>query len=246
MFIGNLQGLPKNLLTKIQVMSRLYNISIDCPQVYITGNYTGNATAAYNSTANATYIQPSIDFTWFNSSTSESESANITLSGLLTLEEGSNATDANFTAQFSLPRAAQGKPASHVKMLDTAFTGGNSSDPLPHGVDYWANFTVKLASSQNDSVYDVFFVNAYNFSSTHDDEDDMGGFQRRDSNDDDDDDVYDDAVQLLFTNETAVIDNSTFNTIIEDIGQWAANLTFLNNTCTANNSSSSSSRSGTA
>lgn len=236
-------------------MSRLYNITVSCPQVYITGNFSNtNVTSAYNSTANATYIQPSIDFKWYNTSTNESESANMTLSGLLTLEEGSNATDANFTAQFSLPQLAQGQPATYVKMLDTAFTGGNSSDPLPHGTDYWANFTVKLLSSQNDSTYDVVFINAYNFSSTSDSNDtsDTGGFhQRRDStnghgsNDDEDSkhSGYDDAMQLLFTNETAVIDNSTFQTIITEVGYWGANLTFLNNTCTANNTNSNNSSS---
>ena len=54
LLLGAIGGLDSTLLVKIKAMTQIYNMTVDCPQVYITGN-----------TDNTAYVQPSVEFGWY-------------------------------------------------------------------------------------------------------------------------------------------------------------------------------------
>jgi hypothetical protein len=134
--LGAIGGLGSTLLVKIQTLTQIYNMTVNCPQVYITGNTNDTA-----------YIQPSVEFGWYNSTSQSSQKANISLSGLMSFVNVTDDNGANFDVQFSLPSIARGLVANQVHMLNAALSGRNSSDPLPHGADYQANLFVKFVST---------------------------------------------------------------------------------------------------
>lgn len=248
----HMAGITTALYKEISLITAIYNMTLSCPQIYITGNST-----------NTSYIQPSLVLGWYNDTTQQSESANVSLSGLMTLNStGSNATFAQFHALFSMTFANQHSDSSgsnSVKMLDATFSSGNSSNPLPNGPDFEADLNVTLASSFNNATNDVVLIRAYNFTS-----DDTYGYGTGPGGNSDEydasgygiSDMYKVFASLakgrknnttgpvftgLFVNVSDTLGAKNFTAVTTDLGNAAANLTRLNDTCTSTSSSSGSS-----
>ncbi|CAO0790101.1 unnamed protein product [Mucor circinelloides] len=207
-------GLDSTLLVKIKALTQIYNMTVDCPQVYITGN-----------TDNTAYVQPSVEFGWYNAATQSSQKANVSLSGLITLANTTGNDGANFNVQLSLPSMARGLVASQVHMLNSALSGGNSSDPLPHGADYQASLFVKLVSSKNDGVNDVVLASASNFTAVAPSDEGASNFVRRDE-------ASQVPYQLLLVNGSNTLDEAAFQNITSSLNSETS-LTKLNGTCSA-------------
>lgn len=183
-------------------------------QVYITANTNDTA-----------YIRPSVEFGWYNSTSQSSQKANISLSGLMTLDNVTDDNGANFNVQFSLPSIARGLVANQVHMLDAALSSGNSSDPLPHGADYQANLFVKFVSSKNDDVNDVVLVSPSNFSAVAPNDEAASNFVPRDE-------ATEVSYQLLLVGGSNTLDEASFENITSSLGGQTS-LTKLNDICTA-------------
>ncbi|KAG2208604.1 hypothetical protein INT46_009146 [Mucor plumbeus] len=207
-------GLDSTLLVKIQTLTQIYNMTVNCPQVYITGNTNDTA-----------YIQPSVEFGWYNSTSQSSQKANISLSGLMSFDNVTDDNGANFNVQFSLPSIARGLVANQVHMLNAALSGGNSSNPLPHGADYQANLFVKFISTKNDGVNDVVLASPSNFSAVAPNDEDASNFVRRDE-------TTEVSYQLLLVNGSNTLDEALFENITSSLGSQTS-LTKLNGTCSA-------------
>ncbi|KAK4511284.1 uncharacterized protein ATC70_012499 [Mucor velutinosus] len=207
-------GLDSTLLVKIKALTQIYNMTVDCPQVYITGN-----------TSNTAYVRPSIEFGWYNAKTQSTQKTNISLSGLITLVNTTDNSSANFDVQLSLPSIARGLVASQVHMLDSALSGGNSSDPLPHGTDYEASLFIKFVSSKNDGVNDVLLASASNFTAVAPSDEGASSFVRRDE-------ASEVPYQLLLVNGSNTLDETAFQNITSSLNSETS-LTKLNDTCSA-------------
>ncbi|KAI8639153.1 hypothetical protein BD408DRAFT_421914 [Parasitella parasitica] len=208
-------GLESTLLVKIETLAQIYNMTIKCPQMYLA-----------STTNNTVYIQPSVEFGWFNSTTQSSQNANISLSGLMTLVNTTDDNGANFDVQFSLPSVAKGLVANQVHMLDAALSGGNASNPLPHGADYQANLFVKLVSSKNDSVKDVILASCSNVTDVVSSDEGASNFIRRGEA------SPQVPFQLLLVNGNNTLDEAIFENITSSLGNETS-LSKLNNTCSA-------------
>ncbi|GAN02393.1 hypothetical protein MAM1_0021c01836 [Mucor ambiguus] len=207
-------GLDSTLLMEVKALTQIYNMTVDCPQVYITG-----------STNNTAYVQPSVEFGWYNAITQSSQKVNISLSGLITLANTTDNNGANFDVKLSLPSIARGLIASQVHMLNSALSGGNSSDPLPHGADYQANLFVKLVSSKNDGVNDVVLASASNFTAVAPSDEGASNFVRRDE-------ASEVPYQLLLVNGSNTLDEAAFQNVASLLNN-ETHLTKLNSTCSA-------------
>ncbi|KAI7907400.1 uncharacterized protein BX663DRAFT_557945 [Cokeromyces recurvatus] len=215
-------GMATSMLFKYDIISQLYNMSVSCPQIYISGNNT-----------NTVYIQPSFEFGWYNMTSKASESANITLSGLMTLENGSSPTDANFTALFSIPSSSsssKGRTTNHLEMLNTVWKSGNSSNPLPHGPDFRGNINFKL-SNQTNGNYSTILCSASNFSFVTNKPSNGSNhfFVPRAINEQT-------VGQVLLVNSSDALNtlnDTAFQNIITTYGSEIGNFTRLNNTCNA-------------
>ncbi|CEP18446.1 hypothetical protein [Parasitella parasitica] len=204
-------GLESTLLVKIEALAQIYNMTVSCPQVYMAA--TSN---------NSVYIQPSVEFGWYNSTSQSSQNANISLSGLMTTDDNG----ANFDVQFSLPSVAKGLVANQVHMLDAALSGGNTTNPLPHGADYQANLFVKLVSSKNDGVNDVVVASCSNVTDIAPSDEGVSNFVRRDEA------SSQVPFQLLLVNGNITLDEAGFENITSSLGDETS-LSMLNNTCSA-------------
>jgi hypothetical protein len=245
----HMAGLNTKLFKEVALLSKFYNLTLSCPQIYIAGNST-----------NASYIESSLILGWYNYTTQQPQNANISWTGLMTLNKtGANATFAKFHAQFSLPFAQQNmsSSASYVEMLDTTtLIGGNASDPLPNGADFEVDLNVTLASSFKNATKDVVLISASNFTynDTQYEDDYSEGYENS----------YANMLKIsrhvakgnkknghkpffigLFTNVSDTLDANNFTAVTSSLGSAASNLTRLNDTCTSTSSSQGSSQSST-
>ncbi|KAI8387040.1 hypothetical protein BD560DRAFT_486587 [Blakeslea trispora] len=249
-------GLTDTLLSDFADLSQYFNFSIKCPQVYITGNST-----------NVSYVQPSFNLEYYNESLGMNQTANISLSGLMTLENVTSATQANFSVLLALPSMNDSSSSystnSLAKILAVGssssssattlnITAGNVTDPLPYGANISATFSFNLSSS-NGSVYDIVLLTATNFSSVSNSSDNEDQSSGDDQSSDDSGNGYgggyggsynggnmsEQVYQLLLTNSSTVLNQTVFNQTIDTYGTVASNVTRLNNTCTSSTRSSS-------
>ncbi|OBZ85515.1 hypothetical protein A0J61_06433 [Choanephora cucurbitarum] len=232
-------GLTDTLVEGFAEISQYLNFSIKCPQIYITGN-----------TTNVSYVQPSFNLEYYNESLGRNLTANISMSGLMTLENVTSPTEANFSVLLAFPTMDNGTSYSSTNNLARILaagssysssttlniTAGNVTDPLPNGANISATFGFNLSSS-NGSVYDIVLLTASNFSVVSNSSDSSNG-----NFDDQDNNGYggnmtEQVYQLLLTNTSTVLNQTIFNQTIDTFGTFASNVTRLNNTCSKSFSS---------
>ncbi|KAI8378195.1 hypothetical protein EDC96DRAFT_561734 [Choanephora cucurbitarum] len=233
-------GLTDTLVESFTELSQYLNFSIKCPQIYITGN-----------TTNVSYVQPSFNLEYYNESLGRNITANFSMSGLMTLENVTSPTEANFSVLLAFPTMDNDTSYSSTNNLakilaagssfsssSTTFniTAGNVTDPLPNGANISATFGFNL-SSTNGSVYDIVLLTASNFSAVSNSSDSSSS-----EFDDQGDNGYggnmtEQVYQLLLTNTSTVLNQTVFNQTIDTFGTFASNVTRLNNTCSRSSSS---------
>ncbi|KAI9473637.1 MAG: hypothetical protein EXX96DRAFT_578769 [Benjaminiella poitrasii] len=212
----NLGGLTSSVLSAVNGLIDTYKLSINCPQIFITG-YENDTV----------YIQPSFRFGWFNNNTQTTTTTNITLSGLLSLDNSSSETEGDFKAELSIPTAAAGQEASQVHMLNAAFIGGSHDNPLPHGADFSGDISVKLASTSDKDSYDALLLTLSNLKTGSSEFVMASPLLKRSSSSDDEYQL------LLIKNDMNSYNESDFNDAISALDEKSNNITYLGNTCSA-------------
>ncbi|RCH98498.1 hypothetical protein CU098_009468 [Rhizopus stolonifer] len=236
-------GLTKSLLHDFDLLTEYYNFSIKCPQIYITGNST-----------NVSYIQPSFNLEWYNDTLKSNQTANVSFSGLMTLENVTSATQANFSVLMAIPSMNQSystnslarmlaanSPYSSSSSSSKNFTAGNVTNPLPNGPDFSAIFSFNLTSS-NGSVYDIALLTASNFTNLNE-TNQNSSLYRRQLAPSAPQNMTNQVYRVLLTNNTTPLNETAFNSTIQAYGDTATNVTWIQDTCNSTQSSSSSSSS---
>lgn len=226
--------MTKSFYRDVRLLSRLLNFTVTCPQVYITGN-----------SSDTVYVQPSLQVGWWNASNHTTQKLNISMGGLLKLEYSED-NSANFTGRFSYLNASNPtmstSKSNAITMLDVALAGLNAKNPLPQGPALEADINIQVTNGTNGTNVVLFSASNFTFSlgSSRNNNGSTGtSGTSSSSNSTEDDEVF----QVLLVQNASSFDRSAYRSSTEAFGDYAANITQLNNTCSGTNYSSNSSKS---